>query len=58
MTHTGGLSDTAVFTWTLPGTQVITVTVDNSVGVVTATATITITEAGSDVFLPAVLRPP
>lgn len=43
--HTGGLVDTAVFTWNEPGIKQITVTASNSGGTVTATHTITITTA-------------
>ena len=50
VTHTGGLSDTAIFTWTMPGLQacpepcrrVITVTAMNGWGAVSDTHTITI----------------
>jgi PKD repeat protein len=42
---TGGLSNTAVFTWLAPGQTAITVTAANPGGVVTATTTITVYEA-------------
>jgi len=35
LTHVGGLSDTAVFTWSMLGAQVITVTATNAEGTVT-----------------------
>ncbi len=42
-THTGGLSDTVAFAWDAPGAKVITVTVVNFGGAVSATHAITIT---------------
>ena len=42
ITHTGGLSDTAAFTWTVSGAQVVTVTAANACGAVTATRVITV----------------
>ena len=45
ITHTGGLSDTAVFGWTTPGRHVLTATAFNSDGIVTTTHTITVTPA-------------
>jgi TolB protein len=44
VTHTGGLTDTVVYTWDLPGNQRLTVTASNPFGSVTDTHTITITE--------------
>jgi hypothetical protein len=38
----GGLSNTATFTWTTPGPQVITVTASNSLGAVSNTHVITV----------------
>lgn len=43
MTTTSGLSSTAVFTWTTPGIQSITVTATNEGSAVTGTHTITVT---------------
>jgi uncharacterized protein YkwD len=40
--HTSGLSDTVAFNWDIPGTQVITVTASNEVGIVTDTHSIAI----------------
>ena len=42
VTNTSGLSDTVAFAWPLSGTQLVTVTADNGVGLVTDTHTITI----------------
>ena len=42
ITHTADLSDTVVYSWTMPGPQVITVTVANVGGTVTGTHIITI----------------
>ncbi|HHN93956.1 MAG TPA: hypothetical protein ENK17_04245, partial [Anaerolineae bacterium] len=42
LVHSGGLSDTAAFTWTVSGAQVVTVTTANGCGVVTATHVITV----------------
>jgi RHS repeat-associated protein len=51
----GGLSSTIAFAWDTRGTQAITVTASNGIGVpVMASATITIT--GGNVYLPLVLR--
>ncbi len=44
VTHTGGLSDTASFTWSVTGTQVLTVTASNTGGMATATHLITISQ--------------
>ncbi|MCP4409900.1 MAG: tandem-95 repeat protein [Gammaproteobacteria bacterium] len=43
ITHTGGLTNTAVFTWNVPGVKHITVTAANNGGMVTGTHTIAIT---------------
>lgn len=51
VTHTRGLSDTASFIWTQPGTQVITVTVTNVVSTVVATHVITIYAPPTDVMI-------
>ncbi|MBL7063454.1 MAG: hypothetical protein ISS49_04500, partial [Anaerolineae bacterium] len=59
ITHTGGLSDTAVFTWTVVGPQVVTVTAVNECGDgVSATHTITVTAeaTGWYIYLPLVVR--
>ena len=45
LTRTQGLTDTAFFTWTLPGSQVITVTATNIVDTVVATHTVVVDEA-------------
>ena len=42
LTHVGGLSDTAVFTWTATGSQVVTVTATSAQGTVTDTHAITV----------------
>lgn len=42
LTQSGGLTDTAGFTWPLTGTKTITVTADNGLGVVSDTHTITL----------------
>ncbi|MBU1746364.1 MAG: NPCBM/NEW2 domain-containing protein, partial [Chloroflexi bacterium] len=44
LTHTGGLSDTVDWTWSLPGTKSITVTATNAGGTVTSTHVITVGE--------------
>lgn len=54
-THTCGLSDTAMFTWSMTGTQAITTTAMNANGTATGTHTITILHA-CRIYLPAVLR--
>ncbi len=60
ITHTGGLSDTAVFTWGVSGPQTVTVTALNPCGVeVSATHKITVEAAPSQwrkVYLPLVVR--
>jgi hypothetical protein len=56
VTHTSGLTDTAVFTWTFTGTITITVTAWNSAGSVTNAQTITITTLNF-VYLPVALKP-
>jgi PKD repeat protein len=50
ITHTSGLTDTAVFTWNIPGPKTITVTASNTVGAVTNTHAITIFEPVSADF--------
>jgi len=42
--HTGGLTDTAIFTWSMAGTQAVSVTATSIAGSVTATHFITLTE--------------
>ena len=59
VTHTGGISDTLVFTWSVPGARVITVTAENGCSVATATHTITVAAGGPEerrVYLPLVVR--
>lgn len=59
VTHTNrGLSDTISFTWDLTGTQAVTVTAINVVGVVTDTHAIDIDETTgtNSVYLPIVIR--
>jgi hypothetical protein len=51
VTHTGYLSDTAFFTWTQPGPQVITVTASNAADAVTKTHLITIAHPLSSVTI-------
>ncbi len=46
ITHVADLSDTVVYSWTVPGPQVITVTAANAGAVVTGTHTITILYPG------------
>ena len=55
--HAGSLTLTDVisFTWALTGTQTITLTAGNALGVVTATAVITVVEA-IPVYLPVILK--
>lgn len=48
ITHTGDLTDTAVFNWLTPGAKTITVTARNSLGAVTATHLITISQVMSE----------
>jgi len=55
MTRTGELSDAAVFTWTMTGEQLITVTAANVYDMATAIHTITISHR---VYLPLVMRKP
>jgi hypothetical protein len=45
ISHTTGLTDTAVFNWLIPGPKTITVTAANSLSTVTATHLITISQA-------------
>jgi hypothetical protein len=56
--HTGDLSDTATFSWTLPGAQTITVTAANAVGMSVNVYDIDIREprTGLSVYLPLVLK--
>jgi hypothetical protein len=55
VTHTGGdLDDTAAFTWTMPGSKVITVTATNAAGSI-ASIPYTITIVIGKVYLPIVL---
>ena len=59
ITHTGGISDTLVFTWSVSGARVITVTAENGCSVATATHTITVAAGGPEerrVYLPLVVR--
>ncbi|MGD8805154.1 MAG: PKD domain-containing protein, partial [Chloroflexota bacterium] len=42
ITHTAGLTDTSTFTWTDPGLKTIIVTVDNGVGVTSASHNLTV----------------
>lgn len=51
-THTGGISDTLVFTWSVTGTKVITVTAANCESMVSRTHTITLELAR--IYLPLV----
>jgi hypothetical protein len=51
VTHTGYLSDTAFFTWTQPGPQVITVTASNAADAVTKTHRIIIAHPLSSVTI-------
>ncbi|HRQ37844.1 MAG TPA: choice-of-anchor Q domain-containing protein [Chloroflexota bacterium] len=44
VTHTGGISDTAVFSWDTSGTHVLTVTASNPVNSATASISVTILE--------------
>ena len=59
VTHTGGLSDTAVFTWNVTGTQMITVTAVNECGggvSMTHTITVTVEAQRWYIYLPLVVR--
>jgi hypothetical protein len=51
VTHTGYLSNTAFFTWTQPGAQMITVTASNAAGAVTETHAITVGDPLSEVTI-------
>ena len=51
VTHTSGLSDTVTFTWSVSGTQAITVTAANFGGTVVETHTITISVPSPDAVL-------
>ncbi|MBX3056968.1 MAG: PKD domain-containing protein [Anaerolineae bacterium] len=42
LVHTGQITDTAVYSWTIPGPKTITVTAENTAGSVTAVHTLTI----------------
>jgi hypothetical protein len=53
MTHTGGLSRTIPFTWSLPGTHTITVTATNVAATVTDTHVITVKQM---IYLPLILN--
>jgi serine protease len=44
VTHSDGITDTFVFSWELPGTQVVTVTATNPLGSVSDTHLITVTD--------------
>ena len=57
VTHSGGLTDTAVFTWNITGTQLITVTAWNAAGAVTDTHVVTLHAPVSAVYLPVILKP-
>jgi hypothetical protein len=54
--HTGGLMDTASFTWEAPGTQGITVTASNQGGEVIGNHTIEISRMTFRIFMPIALR--
>jgi hypothetical protein len=56
ITHTNGLTDTVNFIWDLPGTQLITVTVNNQASEVSATHIITITAPIYETYLPLVIK--
>jgi CSLREA domain-containing protein len=56
VTHTSGLTDTIVYTWTLPGTQVLTVTATNILSMVSDTHVITTTEPMEYLYLPLILK--
>lgn len=51
ITHTGGLSDTAVFSWTMPGLHTIVVTAANTWGMITTTHEITLCVPLTDVAI-------
>ncbi len=42
ITHTGGLSDTALYSWSTAGTKLVTVTASNAAGLVSGTTTVVI----------------
>ncbi len=42
ITHTGGISDAAVFSWTIPGPKTVMVTATNAGGTITATHSVTL----------------
>jgi len=57
VTHTGGgLNDTVNFTWSVTGTQAITVTAMNALGTVTDTHVIAIENSQGSVFLPMIIK--
>jgi len=51
VTHTGGLSDTVTFSWSMPGTKIITVTTTNPVSAVTITHVININSPPTSVAI-------
>lgn len=57
VTHTGGITDTAVFSWSASGAQVLTITASNSVSSATASTTVTILGPQYLIYLPLVIKP-
>jgi hypothetical protein len=60
--RTGGLTDTASYTWTTPGAQLITVTAFNNAGAVTDTFLFTTNVSPTNfnersLYLPFILKP-
>lgn len=51
VTHSGGITDTAVYTWTIPGPKTITVTAENTAGSVTAVHHLTIEQLQPDLTI-------
>ena len=56
VTHVGGLSDIVTFKWDTPGTKTVTVKASNLVNSLSAEVTIVIVGAGSDIYLPVIVR--
>lgn len=57
VTFSGGITSTISYIWGIPGTKVITVTVENNAGAVTNTHSINIAILGGNkIFLPSILR--
>ncbi|MBN1219248.1 MAG: hypothetical protein JXM69_10000 [Anaerolineae bacterium] len=56
ITNVGGLSNTVTYTWNITGAKVMTVYVQNTIGVATGTYTVTIFEELYPIYVPLILK--